>query len=389
MRPVKIVARSLLQQVASVCNEDGQEERRQEQTMALPFLNQPPKRPTQVIAVDLGGRTTKAVHMHRHGDKFTLARYLLSDAPVYEKAISKALLTEHLKAVCQGLNAKTRNLTVALGPTEAIVRHTEMPLMPLNDMRQVLKLNPKAYLQQDFNGHVFDCHVSLSNGASRNGEKGKGPLNLPKQRTLVAGSRKDLVQEVQGAIREAGMQPESVVPSLIGPVNAFERAMPEVFAKESVALVDIGFKATSICLLQEGELVLSRVVAIGGDKLTSGLAELVGISYAEAEGIKVGIPGEVQPQLESLLVPLGRELRASIDCFEHQQDKPVSRVYISGASSRSEMIVQTLQTELMAECKLWNPLATLELELSPEQTAEIEQVAPQLAVAVGAAMAVF
>ena len=39
------------------------------------------------------------------------------------------------------------------------------------------------------------------------------------------------------------------------------------------------------------------------------LAEALSISYAEAEGIKVGMPTEVQTHLESLLLPLGRELR--------------------------------------------------------------------------------
>jgi type IV pilus assembly protein PilM len=156
-----------------------------------------------------------------------------------------------------------------------------------------------------------------------------------------------------------------------------------------VALVDIGFKNTSICLVQEGELILSRVVGIGGDKLTNGLAESLGISYAEAEGIKVGMPAEVQSNLEALVLPLGRELRASIDFFEHQQDKTVTQVYVSGGSSRSEFIMQLLQTELMAECKPWNPLSFLQMDLPPQQAGEVEQVAPQLAVAVGSAVAAF
>jgi len=37
------------------------------------------------------------------------------------------------------------------------------------------------------------------------------------------------------------------------------------------------------------------------------------ITYAEAEGIKIGMPAEVQSALEPLLAGLARELRASID----------------------------------------------------------------------------
>jgi hypothetical protein len=39
------------------------------------------------------------------------------------------------------------------------------------------------------------------------------------------------------------------------------------------------------------------------------------ISYAEAEGITIGMPQEVQSAMEPLLSTLGRELRASIDFF--------------------------------------------------------------------------
>ena len=118
-------------------------------------------------------------------------------------------------------------------------------------------------------------------------------------------------------------------------------ALPQVFANESVALVDIGFKQTSICVLDRGELALIRVVSIGGDKLTAGLAEAMNITYADAEGVKVGMAGTVRTRgkpprwkagrrIDAQVTPLGRELRASLDFFEHQQDRPVSQVYVSG-----------------------------------------------------------
>jgi len=341
-----------------------------------------------MVSIDLGGRTTKAVHLQRKGDQFALSRFALLDAPIYEKNLSADLLGEHLKSVCQALDAKTKLVTLAIGVQDSVMRYADLPLMPVGDMRQVLKNNTKNYLQQDLPGYLFDCSIIIPRVASKPTEKGKMGV-VQKHRVLVVGARKQLVDDMQLAVKNTGMTPDHIVPGLIGPVNAFESAMPEIFNKEVVALVDIGFKNTSICLLQEGELILSRVVGIGGDKLTTGLAESLGISYAEAEGIKVGMPSEVQSQLESLVLPLGRELRASIDFFEHQQDKTVGHVYVSGASAVSELIVQTLQTEMMVECKSWNPLNFMEIALPPQQTSEIEHVAPRLSVAIGAALAAF
>jgi len=338
-----------------------------------------------MVAVDLGSRITKAVHLQRRGDRFALCGFALLDAPIFEKNLSAEMLAEHLKAVTQLLETKTKLVSLTIGVNDALVRHVEMPPMPAEEMRSILKLNSRVYLQQDLPNHVFDCDTA----AFRLPDKKDGAKNGgtgAKQKILIAGSKKQLVDDFLAGTKAAGLTPDYLVPGVIAPVNAFEVAQPEVFAKETVALVDIGFKSSSISILREGELALNRVVSIGGDRLTTGLSESMSISYAEAEGIKVGMAHEVESTLDALLVPLGRELRASIDFFEHQHDRPVGRVYLSGGSARSEFVLQTLQRELAVECKLWNPAAHLQLALSPKQAAEIEQVAPQLTAAVGAAL---
>ena len=277
---------------------------------------------------------------------------------------------------------------MSLGVNDAIVRPVELPQIPVDEMRLVLKNNTRGYLQQDLPDRVFDCHIIPPKLSPAPDDAGKA-VSIPKLKVLVAGAKKELMDNFQTAIRAAGLVADHIVPGLIGPVNAFEMAMPEAFANDSVALVDIGFKNSTICILQQGELVLSRVVAIGGDKLTAGLAEMMNISYAEAEGIKIGMAPEIQSTLETQVLPLGRELRASLDFFEHQQDRPVSHVYVSGGSARSELILQMLHSEMVVECKAWNPTTFLQLALPGQQAVEIEHVAPQLTVAIGAAMAAF
>src|SRR5579862_4464447 len=226
--------------------------------MAWPFLNGSAKKRDQLVSVDLGGRTTKAVHLQRKGDRYVLSGYALMDAPIYEKSVSADLLGEHLKGVCQALNGKSRNISLAVGVNDSIVRHAELPQMPVGDMRQILKNNTKNYLQQDLPGHIFDCTIMVPRAGQKPGDKAKTTSGPQKQKVLVAGTKKQVLDEMQTAVRNTGLIPDHIVPGLIAPVNAFEMAMPEVFNKEVIGLVDIGFKHTSICLLQEGELILSR-----------------------------------------------------------------------------------------------------------------------------------
>jgi type IV pilus assembly protein PilM len=353
---------------------------------SLPFLNGGArKKRAQMIAVDLGSRTTKAVLLERRGEILALTRYALLDAPIFEKRISAELLAEHLRAIAEALGNTTKNVTLAMGLDETVVRQVEMPQIPLDEMRQILKVNHKTYLQQDLPNHAFDCYI-IAPRALRPGDKA---VTSPKFKVICAAARQQLVTDFMKAATLATLTADSLVPGLIGPINTFELALPEVYERETVALVDIGFKHTSVSVLDRGELALNRVVNIGGDQLTAGLAEAMNISYAEAEGIKVGMAPEVEAALQMQVIPLGREIRASLDFFEHQQDRPVSQVYVSGGSARSEMILQMLHSELLVECKTWNPTAFLQLALPGQQAVEVDHIGPQLTVAVGAALAAF
>jgi len=357
--------------------------------LSLPFLNGAARRKrAQMIAVDLGSRTTKAVLFERRGEILALTRYALLDAPIFEKKISPEQLGDHLRSVAEALGNTTKFVTVAVGLEDAMVRQIELPQIPLDEMRRILKVNHKNYLQQDLPNHVFDCYIIPPRLPAAN-EKSAAGGGAPKLKVLAAAARQQLVADFMRATQLAGLTPECMVPGMVGPINTFEQALPDVFAKETVALVDIGFKHTFVCVLDRGELALTRTVNIGGDKLTAGLAEAMSISYAEAEGIKVGMAPEVEAALQMQVIPLGREIRASLDFFEHQQDRPVSQVYLSGASARSEMILQMLHSELLLDCKTWNPTGFLQLALPGQQAVEVDHIGSQLTVAIGAALAAF
>ncbi len=251
--------------------------------MALPFLNSiGRKKRSRILSVDLGTRVTKAVLLEQRGEVMALSRFALVDAPISDKKISTEQLAEHLKSVVKIMGVDDRTVTLSLGLDDALVRQVDLPQIPVEEMRLVLKNNTKAYLQQDLPGHVYDCHIFAPKPSGDRQEEAGKPGALPKLRVLVAAARQSLVGDFQTAIKSAGMVGDHLVPGFIGNVNAFEMALPEIFKNESVALVDIGFKHTSICVLDCGEIALMRVMNIGGDHFTAGLAEMMTISYAEA-----------------------------------------------------------------------------------------------------------
>lgn len=356
--------------------------------MPLPFFSGFEKKRDQVMVIDLGAKVTKAAHLSKKGNDVVLNSFALVDAPAFDKGLNIGPLADHLKAVTQLLNSRLKPVSLALGVDSSLLRHADMPMVTTHDMRQMLKFSSKNYLQQDLSDCVFDVHIMAPR--QETAAKGDAPKSgSPKMRVLVGAAKKQIIADLQESADQAGLVADQIVPSFLGPPNAFERSQPEVFAKEVVALVDVGYKNTTICILYNGELTLSRVVAFGSGKITQGISEALGMSLEEAEGAKITMPPEVESVVQALLSPLGRELRASIDFHDHQRDRAVSQVFFSGGASRNAQIVQALQVELMVPCQTWNPTSFMTMNLPPQMLGEIESVAPQLTVAVGAGLAAF
>ena len=182
--------------------------------MALPFLSGTSrKKRDQIVAVDLGGRTTKAVLLERHGEILTLANFTMLDAPARDKRPALEALAEHLRAISSALGASTKQMTLAIGLEEALLRQVELPQIPVDEMRMVLKNNAKTYLQQDLNSHFFDFHIfppKFSN-ASAGGKPADGtkmPV-APKLKVLVGAAKQQVVNDYSAAVKLAGLRPIS------------------------------------------------------------------------------------------------------------------------------------------------------------------------------------
>lgn len=350
--------------------------------MVFPFASNLTRRRDEMVAIALGARVTKAVHLVRKGESLRLRNYVLQSAPVYGTELSVELLAEHLKSITQSLGASTRRVTLVISMERTLVRNVDLPSDRVPDMRRMISLAPKNYFQEELPDYLFDCFILRAAPATKPTEGVK-----PGQRfnALVGGAKRQLVTDLQAAAEAAGLVVDQITLSQIGLANAAALAMPDLVEKEVIAAVDLGFVTSTISILVNGEPALTRVVGIGADKVTSGLAELMSINYPAAEAVKLTMPDKVQAKLQTIMAPLGQELRAAIEFFEHQYDKTVSQVFVSGGSARSHVLVQNLQTELIIPCHSWNPTSFLALELPKTQAELIEKDGPQLVVAIGAA----
>jgi type IV pilus assembly protein PilM len=365
--------------------------------MGWAFINKSARQTDEIVAISLGSRTTNAVLLRQAGERIVLKNYVSADAPIYDKSINAEILADHLQEVHAALETKTTQVVLVLSAGDVLLRQAEMPVAPPGDMRRLLKFNSKNVLQEELPGHTFDCFMLPSDGqetfetsvADDELFASKGSRGGRRAKVLVGGVKDTLLEEVLAAARAAKLNPTQILPAQSCPANAMA-VLPEEFRKGSIALIDFGFRHSSISLVNEGRLVLSRVVNIGGDKLTAGLAEAMNVSYSAAEGVKTMLAEKVQAKLETLLAPLVDELQNSIAYVEGiYHDSKVSKVLISGGSARSNTIIQSLAQLTHLSCTRWNPLSYMDIDLPKHKAASVDRDSPQLITAVGAGITCF
>ena len=351
----------------------------------LDFLN---KQGGTVVVIELDERTTKAVLLAWSDEGFKLLNYVFLPSPISESGGATELLADHLRKVTQTLGSRGKHVILSISGGDSLLRHIELPTVPVGDMRRILRLNSVAYLKQDLSDHVFDCFVLSDPGP----EKECIPKALgSKSKVLIGGTSHQHLKHLLEAVQEAGLIADQITLSQLGSVNAFLSTLKSPL-EESVLFVDIGFLKSTISILMNLDFFLIREIRTGTQTFIHGLSESIGISHSAAEGAisilsEMVFTEKVQSKLQSLVSGLAGELRASMDFFEKEQGKRVRQIFVSGGSALASFIVQSLETELMVPCKKWSPANLLIHSLPPEKICKAEQDAPELMVSVGAAMA--
>jgi type IV pilus assembly protein PilM len=335
----------------------------------------------ELVAIDLGARVTKAVHLRKRGTEVLLLNYAFLELEEAERVPSRDVLAEHLRKVARLLGANVRRAVLSLGSSKSLLTHVDLPGASPSDLRRMIRLSPKNYLQRDVEDHLFDCYVS--EGRSGNGTE-HVPRTRRKAKVLVGGARQSDVETLSAAARDAGLFVEGITLSQVAIANAFLTRPEE--RGEVVALLDIGFATTSINIMMAGELVFTRVINFGAERFSDVVAQSAKPRLPEVSETDGPAPDEMQTRLQRAILLLAREVDASIGFFVSQYEATISRILVSGGSARSQFILQTLEAELGLPCESWSPASSLKIGLPENRGHELEYEAPQLLVAVGAGL---
>lgn len=332
------------------------------------------KTPTSAIGIDLGRHSLKSVLLQRRGaNRFVITHYAsrVLETPIDTPERLQAEVSQLLKA--QGGSAKVS--CVALSESDSLIRIIEQPETPPTILRDALRLNGMALLNQECRDFVLDCALIPSTEQDGSG----------KRKYLVAGVPRPRISQLNEAFHKS---PAPLRAIQMGPIclfNAFEFAHAEVFNHEAFILVDIGHSSSTVIVGCKGEINLVRAIDSGGASLLEAFAGSDPEDQQHQLRILESGDDAARDNMRFALIALTREISSSIGFFEGRREETISRIFVSGGAARSARVLGILTSELHLPCRSWNPFERCENGLSEKQKAGFAEEAVTLGVACGAA----
>ncbi|MEK6718709.1 MAG: type IV pilus assembly protein PilM, partial [candidate division NC10 bacterium] len=209
---------------------------------------------------------------------------------------------------------------------------------------------------------------------------------------LLVAVKKDVINDYLSIISTAGLQAVVVDVDAFALQNAFEIAY-ELDREQVVGLVNLGAAVMNINILLGGVSEFTRDSALGGNRYTESIQKMLGLSYEQAETLKLG--GEVdgrsfedaRPAIDMVNTELAGEIRRSFDFFRSSSHSDtIHRVILSGGCARLPGLVEFLSENLEIPCEVANPLRNIKTDPKTFDPEYLEVIAPQLAVSVGLAL---
>ena len=295
------------------------------------------------LGVDIGTSNIKIVQLRPENDRFVLETYGLVNVAYQISNKDSTQAIQETAGILKALMVKARvstNRVVASLPNSVVFTSViEMPKIPENELKTAVEFEARKYVPLPLEEVALSWSVLEEKTAKINKDTNLGSLGAkpaaPKNKVLLTAVPTTVIDNYVKVFQLAGLVPEaleiealSMIRSLVGQDYA-----------DTVLVVDMGAKNTSINLVENGYLRLSKSLNVGGDTITASLSQSLSVNFGRAEQFKKDFglstaSGQQIPQVMRPILDIIKNEAAQLINLVASRGEHVDRILLSGGASR-------------------------------------------------------
>jgi type IV pilus assembly protein PilM len=335
----------------------------------------------KVIGLDIGTSNIKIAEMEVSRRGVILNSFAVSPTPPGAVNGGEISNIPGVAATVQALLAqskmKRRNACTGMWGTAVIVKKISIPRIDKKMVAEQIKWEAEQYIPFDINEISLAHHIINPNGHSETMD------------ILLIAAQNELVNQYLNVMTSAGLSGSIIDVSGFALANIFEVNYGKI-PNQAVALLNIGSSVTNFVVVIDGEVIFTRDIPVGGFNYTNEISKEMGISFAEAESLKLGacagheVPEEVHNIIKNTNQSVSDEIRNSFDFFiASNSGVNISRIYFTGGSSAVPGLIELLSHEVSLPAEGINPFMRVVANPKIFNSHYLKQIAPFVSVVMG------
>jgi len=335
-----------------------------------------------IIGLDIGSASLKLAEIKSSRSGYQLKN--IGEAVLPPDSIVKKVITNRdavagtLSNLVRDLGVKNKNVVISISGHSVIIKKVTLPSMSKNELAESIPWELEQYLPQSVEDVNFDYQVLPEVSPEGNMD------------VLIVAAKKDITNDYVSLVRSVGLNPMIVDVDVFALENMYEVNYTDMGGV--IALVNMGASVSNINILKDGVSIFTRDITTGGNQFTEWIMKEQNVGFEEAEQSKQSLGhGEIPFELERItndyIDLITGEVKRTLDFFSSNfsQDR-ISKIILSGGSSKVPNIVETLQDITDIDVEIANPFNNIAISDTEFDPNYISDISPKMGVVVGLAL---
>lgn len=337
----------------------------------------------ELIGVDIGYSAVKiAIVSYSGKDKLKILNFQsipLEEAVIIEDEIQK--VEDVVEALQRSISqAKTKIKTACMGifGPNTMTKRMQVPDGSKDEVEDHIMWESEQYVPFGVDDSEI-VHQVL-------GENEGGGFDA-----IMAAARTDLIESFMDVLKAANLSIRVVDLNVFAICNLFEAFVWDDYEKlneEGVILVDFGAQTTKVIVYKNGGPMITKEINVGGVLVTEEIQRQMGVSYEEAEDLKINgdesgnIPEEFVGIIDSHNENLIGEIQKVVSYYIQSGDERIQRTFVTGGSCMLPGLLESMETALDTSVEVLDPLEKFAVDKKgiPEHLEDLARTTASVAI---------
>ncbi|MCX7991305.1 MAG: pilus assembly protein PilM [Proteobacteria bacterium] len=317
-----------------------------------------------LFGIDIGSQCIKLVELKKTRKDYKVRKLGIKQIPkdiIIDGAIMDSVaLTDAVRDIVQTVKPTVKNVALSVSGQGVIVKKISVPIVTEEEFANSIQWESEQYLPFSIQDVYLDFKIL---GATENIQ---GQMDV-----LLAAAKKELIDDYLLIIRDLGFEPMVVDIDVFAIQNMFEVNYPS-FTNKTNLICNIGASFTNINIVKGGDSLFTRTINVAGNKVTEALQKNLGITFEEAEEVKVGVKKDVDMNsvneiLDEEINVLTGEIQRTIDFFYNSNPNDIiENVFLFGGSSKLKGLPEKIKDKSGINAIIGNPFTNIPIDKSQQ-----------------------